>query len=1008
MPAQTRRETESRGRRRRNGAISILAAAGLALIARPHCARAQSLQERMIDQTAGLENINVTDVAETAEHYVLATTQDGVYVFNGKTALPIGRGQNLNEHADANNLSVAHGLIGLVADGRAYTAKDVTDLPDRVRFHEHAAPDGRPLVDISAAPKWLVAADATTLYLLDPSSDMTVESPQNTGHAALLANERIIHIATTSIRNKDGRHAARPPATWYSTSANRICITTSGATAPPSCAQLPESPGDYGRITALSDGSALIRNAYRLYRISPDGHIADEQVLPDQDDSDIDYTYFASISIAANHDWMTQTSHGVAVRHGGHWIVHHMDTDAPITSIAQGTDHTLWIGTLNHGIGIASGFGTVENYTRSSGLSSSVTWSVRQTDTGETWVATDGGIDAIPSSDQPPRPLHAEHAIAMSWLPDPRTMLAATRSSSLCAYHDDDKTCLKMDGNEKAQAMRVFGTSSALLATRSALWKITIDGPPMDRQPNTGTGHDGAGQKPAPAPGPKIGRWSEESDVSDISIAPDGTAWTVSGDAVRWHEPNGTAHEIRTPWRQTADDTAGAGAQDQGFSAFTVVAPSNDRLWIGGSDGVYRLDMAPDHTVRHAFHIVSGLTASNVSALLHDRAGRIWIGTSSGVTIIDKGSMRAFTRDDGLTWNDVDQNGLYQAPDGTVWIATSGGITHVIDADFIFHRPNPNTVINRLSFGSHHDLDSPDSTGTLEAFAGAPGYPDAGRLAFIYGIDDRSDLEHETTTGRIDIPYIPPGRHVLHVQAIDVESRLSGNRIEIAFTVPPTRWGTPLAQAAYTAIAIALLAGVWKASRHLQHKVHARRERELTEHVERQTRELTELNHTLERAARTDGLTGLLNRYTIENTVRRRLENQTGANDTIWVMIFDLDHFKRINDGLGHIAGDKVLTTIASRLRESLSPEETCGRYGGEEFLVLLDARPDTARHRIEQIIRAVTSDPIEIDGNPLHVTASAGITRYKNGDSWEILIGRADGALYEAKNSGRNRICSG
>jgi diguanylate cyclase (GGDEF)-like protein len=123
--------------------------------------------------------------------------------------------------------------------------------------------------------------------------------------------------------------------------------------------------------------------------------------------------------------------------------------------------------------------------------------------------------------------------------------------------------------------------------------------------------------------------------------------------------------------------------------------------------------------------------------------------------------------------------------------------------------------------------------------------------------------------------------------------------------------------------------------------------------------------------------------------------------------MLDLDHFKRINDTKGHLAGDQVLRDVAQRLKDCLRPYDVLGRYGGEEFVVLL---PDTSLEQslvvAERIRYAMCRAPFDIKGDPVTLTVSLGVS-CSNGNDLELndLIKRADEGLYKAKDAGRDRV---
>src|SRR5690606_244729 len=122
--------------------------------------------------------------------------------------------------------------------------------------------------------------------------------------------------------------------------------------------------------------------------------------------------------------------------------------------------------------------------------------------------------------------------------------------------------------------------------------------------------------------------------------------------------------------------------------------------------------------------------------------------------------------------------------------------------------------------------------------------------------------------------------------------------------------------------------------------------------------------------------------------------------------VLDIDHFKRINDGYGHLAGDKVLKIIAGELNKRLRKTDVLARFGGEEFVLLVPSTPpDGGLQLLETLREASASGPFHFRGEPLSITLSAGLTAFVPGENSEAAFERADQALYRAKREGRNRI---
>jgi diguanylate cyclase (GGDEF)-like protein len=165
---------------------------------------------------------------------------------------------------------------------------------------------------------------------------------------------------------------------------------------------------------------------------------------------------------------------------------------------------------------------------------------------------------------------------------------------------------------------------------------------------------------------------------------------------------------------------------------------------------------------------------------------------------------------------------------------------------------------------------------------------------------------------------------------------------------------------------------------------------------------LAELDRMRERSS-TDAMTGLLNRATFEEAAAARLA-ETGPRP-VCVILFDIDHFKRINDTSGHAAGDRVIALLGQLLRQMSSPEAIAGRIGGEEFAVLLGGSDVGASRLYAEAIRAGLSAADFDETIGWRVTMSAGLAMHEAGESLHALMARADRALYAAKAGGRDRV---
>lgn len=162
----------------------------------------------------------------------------------------------------------------------------------------------------------------------------------------------------------------------------------------------------------------------------------------------------------------------------------------------------------------------------------------------------------------------------------------------------------------------------------------------------------------------------------------------------------------------------------------------------------------------------------------------------------------------------------------------------------------------------------------------------------------------------------------------------------------------------------------------------------------------------LERQARTDPLTGAMNRLALAESIARELSRASRNSRPLSLLMFDLDFFKQLNDRLGHQAGDAALKNVAAAALHQLRASDLLARYGGEEFVVVLpDADKAQAIETAERLRKRIESLGIPC-GDGTALTASFGVAAFPaDGDDFDSLVARADAALYKAKQSGRNRV---
>jgi diguanylate cyclase (GGDEF)-like protein len=399
-----------------------------------------------------------------------------------------------------------------------------------------------------------------------------------------------------------------------------------------------------------------------------------------------------------------------------------------------------------------------------------------------------------------------------------------------------------------------------------------------------------------------------------------------------------------------------------------------------------------------------------------DRRGWLWIGTDLGVDVFNGTSWRMLTRRDGLISNDTDEGAFFADEDGSIWIGANGGAIHLLHPERLFtvapldvrflsasvgDRP---LSLEKTSMISWQDSPLNVSFTSLDFARG-----DA--LRFRYRLSGMEFDWSETASHWLHYPAIAPGDYRFELQAIDPDQLRHSPVISLRFTVRPPWWRT---RAMYLLLGIAsfvasILIWHWRENRLLARqrmlrKLVAQRTREL----EAEKAELLAAREALRLQATRDSLTGIWNRSAILEILAREVDRSRRTGATLAVVLADIDHFKQINDSMGHLAGDAILRDAANRMLHHIRPYDFIGRYGGEEFLIVMPALPPRdAQARLDQLRMSISTAPFLFDHHSATVTSSFGVAWYSSSVSSQVddLIGRADEALYRAKADGRDRI---
>lgn len=259
---------------------------------------------------------------------------------------------------------------------------------------------------------------------------------------------------------------------------------------------------------------------------------------------------------------------------------------------------------------------------------------------------------------------------------------------------------------------------------------------------------------------------------------------------------------------------------------------------------------------------------------------------------------------------------------------------------------------------------------------------------------DRNWLSAAADEPRATYTRLPPGQYQFELEAQWPDGRISA-ATPFQLTVLPPWWLTWWTKTALAGLLLMLFGGIML----LRTRSLKKRNLWLAQQVRERTEALQHANQRLQQAAYRDALTGLLN--------RRGLRAQTEQHWEAWqqqrvLMIADIDHFKQFNDVHGHQIGDEVLTALSARLQSLCLADDLLARWGGEEFLLILQGTD--AMQRADALTRAIAASPMPLSIGPTPVTLTAGAV-WLSGESLDATLQQADALLYAGKKAGRNRL---
>jgi diguanylate cyclase (GGDEF)-like protein len=939
----------------------------------PGALNAQSFTARLYGQDDGLDNQAIVQLAQDSVGHLWIATENGLFRYDGARFQDFGRDRGLND-SRLYNLHIDR-LGTLWVATRAGLFYLDGDRFREILFRGKAIQVGLNSTLASTASGELLVASGNAGFLSiekDPASSSWNTLSYAERHPSFHTNTNVHAVAV----DREDRlwFACGPSICSYSPSARQA----PGA-APRSMGALEnDPPGDYDSFLVQRNGRMWARSSKFIVTWRPGERTVTEvsAQLPGSQN-----TIYRSLIEDRLGNVLTPTASGFATWDGSRWEETDSTTGGAIDgATAMLSDHEggLWIGTPGKGLLQALGYKHWVNYTLAQGLQSQLVFGVAVDKRRRLWLGNSRGIDLFPPGATKPIASPLARDSSATWiehlLPAPDdAMWVGALHGHLYLLDRDDRLAKRAVVPEDLKRIRLDAHGVLWVATRGGLYHLDCSAGKIDCEA-------------IKVPGAFSGSGAPEA----LQFDPQGNLWVATG-AGLFVIRRGTIAHIPIP------------GVVQGLTEMAI-APDRT-IWLAGRfPGLVHVRVDGDAATVLDRHTNPELGSDYVEFLAADAKGRIWAGTDHGVNVLYDGRITLINMQDGLIWNDTDWNSFFADSDGSVWIGTSGGVSHLLDPDAVLNRTPFQAEIDRPHYGESSagvHLLTPGSstpwarTSLLIGFTGLT-FRDNRSLIYHYRMEGLDAQEIETHFNFARFQQLPPGSYNFVVVAEDRGHHTFSTPATFAFTLSPPWWRTRPFYASLVLVAVGLLLLLWRWSNLA-----------LLAQRERLQRIVAERTVELQRLAVTDSLTGLLNRGAIMSVLADEAAAARKHHRPLCLAIVDLDHFKRINDTLGHAAGDEVLREAAHRLATAVRCRDCVGRYGGEEFLIIFrDVQEELGRERCEAIREAVCSSPIRFGGHELSITASIGVAWTPDcSDVEDALVALADRALYKAKAKGRNCV---
>ncbi|WP_170304187.1 ligand-binding sensor domain-containing diguanylate cyclase [Duganella radicis] len=962
--------------------IRLFIAAALAALLTwmtPAGVSAQQLPVEYLTQRDGLGNLSVNALVQDATGYLWVGTENGLFRYNGAAFRRHGPAEGLADTA----------VLALMVDRRQRLwagTREQLYVGTQGRFQPVRFGDQGLWADSSQS---LVEGTDGGIILLSGRELFQVFEKEG-GFAARRFFSDPQRAATRALHEIESLMADADGSLWMGCGKTLCVHDARGLTMLGAGDGVPEDV--WRNIRRTADGTLWARGRHHVIVLEPGSRRFIDRTPPGELMRKA--TIETSLVEDADHRVLVSVDQGLARWRGGRWEVFGADNGLKIgsgvTAMLVDRDHGLWLGTGGHGLVRWMGYDNWENWGTGQGLPDDKVFAFLRDAAGRLRIGTRSGLVMMPTP-QATRAVPLPGYRAEQW----NSMVIDTHGQLWTASYVG--SLMREDGHSGAvtQVASLPMIFNLLVDREGRLWVSTAQGLYVIEDTRSA-------QAPQVAPGLPAGSDLAREVTRRSCQGTDGSLWFLTA-ARLWRLRDGQWTDYLARQKNESDLEVMTCAKGGG-------------VWLGQGASVWHAQVGASGLVKR--EQPSPLLRDRLVVALHeDRHGWLWVSTDVGLLIWNRQQWRQFDDSDGLVWNDLNARPLYEEDDGTIWLASTNGASHVIRPERLFAPYPLSAIVENVERDGKplHVRDGdelPWSAGALTMQMASLSYEHRNALRFRYRL---AGLEQEWSTTAIpQLRYaaLPPGAYRLQYAVLNLDTQSESEVRELRFTILPPWW---LSRWFFLLCGLLAVLALLLLYRYRVRGLHARNAhmetvvRDRTRALETRTRELELSQEALRERALRDGLTKAWNRVAMLEMLEQAALKSRRDGGTFLLCLLDLDHFKRINDTYGHLAGDAVLRDLVRRLSESVRPYDLVGRYGGEEFLVLL---PDLGRTngaaRVEAMRMAVAATPFDLgEQGLLAVTASFGVAEFDPAHpaAGLELVRRADLALYRAKELGRNRV---